>query len=89
MRRKIAARMLLQGKGVREVAEAVGVSSTSVYRWKKALKAKPHPGRSPRLSQEQKKELEVILLWGQGLLGFQQTFGLCQGWPRSLKSILG
>jgi len=33
----IAARMLAQGRGVRTVAEAVGVSSTSVFRWKKAL----------------------------------------------------
>jgi transposase len=52
MRRKIAARMLSQGKGVREVAEAVGVTSTSVYRWKKALEegglaAKPHPFAQP------------------------------------------
>ncbi|GAB4405970.1 MAG: hypothetical protein Kow00123_18440 [Anaerolineales bacterium] len=37
MRRKIAVRMLLQGKGVAEVAEAVGGSPTSVCRWKKAL----------------------------------------------------
>jgi len=32
MRRKIATRMLSQGKSVQEVAEAVGVTSTSVYR---------------------------------------------------------
>jgi len=78
MRRKIAARMLSQGKSVREVAEAVGVTSTSVYRWKKALEeggpeaqaAKPHPGRSPKLSTEQKKELEEILLRGARAAGF-------------------
>jgi len=44
MRRRIAARMLSQGKGVREVAEAVGVTSTLVYRWKKALE-EGGPGR--------------------------------------------
>ena len=78
MRRKIAARMLSQGKSVREVAEAVGFTSTSVYRWKKALEeggpgtltAKPHPGRRPRLSPEQKKELEAMLLQGARAAGF-------------------
>lgn len=78
MRRKIAARMLSQGKSVQEVAEAVGVTSTSVYRWKKALKqggpgalsAKPHPGRRPRLLPEQKKELEAMLLQGARAAGF-------------------
>jgi len=78
MRRKIAARMLSQGKSVQEVAEAVGVTPTSVYRWKKALEeggpaaltAKPHPGRRPRLLPEQKKELEAILLQGARAAGF-------------------
>ena len=78
MRRKIAARMLSQGKGIQEVAEAVGVTSTSVYRWKRALEeggpgaltAKPHPGRRPRLSPEQKKELEAVLLQGARAAGF-------------------
>jgi transposase len=37
MRRRIAARMLAQGESVREVAKAVGVTFTSVYRWKKLL----------------------------------------------------
>jgi transposase len=35
MRRMIAVRMLQAGKGVREVSRLVGVSPTSVSRWKK------------------------------------------------------
>jgi transposase len=60
MRRKIAARMLSQGKSVREVAEAGG---------KRPLRREGWPPshillRSPKLSTEQKKELEEILLRG-------------------------
>ena len=35
-----------------------------------ALKAKPHPGRSPRLSTEQKERLRTTLLAGPGAAGF-------------------
>ncbi|MBO9370777.1 MAG: helix-turn-helix domain-containing protein [Chloroflexi bacterium] len=62
MRRMIAVRMLQAGKGVREVSRLVDVSPASVSRWKKALqeqgvealRAKPHPGRPPRLTANQK-----------------------------------
>lgn len=78
VRRRIAGRMLQQGKGVREVARLVGVSPSSVSRWKAALEeggpealaAKPHPGRPARLTPEQKKALEVILLRGARAAGF-------------------
>jgi len=77
-RRRIAARMLLAGKGVREVARLVGVSPGSVSRWKKALeqggmealKAKPHPGRPPKLSEQQKQDLAAILRKGPMAAGF-------------------
>ncbi len=77
-RRRIAARMLQAGKGVREVARLVGASPGSVSRWKKALeqggmealKAKPHPGRPPKLSEEQKQELAAILRQGPMAAGF-------------------
>ena len=78
MRRMIAARLLQMGKGIREVARMVGVSPSSVLRWKKALqrggiealKAKPHPGKPPKLSDEQKRELEAILRKGPLAAGF-------------------
>lgn len=71
-RRLLAAKLLQEGKGVREVARLIGAAPSSACRWKQgldegglqALKAKPHPGRPPRLSREQKKELEQVLLKG-------------------------
>jgi transposase len=58
VRRRLAGRLILEGKGIRKVARLVGASPSSVQRWKEAikrggmeaLKAKPHPGRKPRLS---------------------------------------
>ena len=61
-RRLEAGRLLLAGRGIREVARLVNASPSSVKRWKDALEegglealaAKPHPGRPPRLTAEQK-----------------------------------
>lgn len=70
--------MLLQGMGVREVARLVGAAPSTVSGWKRkleeggmeALQAKPHPGRPARLTAEQKKELERVLLKGARAAGF-------------------
>jgi len=78
VRRRIAAKLLAEGMGIRKVARIVGVSPGSVLRWKQAvdeggidaLRSKPHPGRPPRLSQQQKAELEEILLTGARAAGF-------------------
>jgi transposase len=78
VRRLMAGRLLMEDKGVREVSRLTGTASSSVSRWKKdleqggleALKAKPHPGRTPRLRSQQKQELEAILLKGAGAEGF-------------------
>ena len=78
VRRRIAGRLLKEGKGIREVARIVEASPSSVHRWKQALDAggidalqsKPHPGRRPRLSQQQKAKLEEILLAGARAAGF-------------------
>lgn len=77
-RRMIGGTLLQQGKGVREVARLLGVTPTSVVRWKKALKegglealqAKPHPGRPAALSVEQKEALVAILRQGPLAAGF-------------------
>jgi len=84
--------LLSQGKGVQEVAEAVGVTPTSVYRWKKALQAggpetltaQPHPGRRPRLSPGQKQALEAVLLRGARAAGFPTDLWT---WPRVARVI--
>lgn len=77
-RRMIGGTLLQQGKGVREVARLVGVTPTSVVRWKEALKegglealqAKPHPGRPAALSPEQKEALVALLRQGPPAAGF-------------------
>lgn len=78
MRRMIGGKMLQEGRGVREVSRLTGASPSTVSRWKKeleeggleALRAKPHPGRLPKLTAKQKKELEDILLQGAQAAGF-------------------
>jgi len=74
----IGGTLLQRGEGVREVARLLGVTPTSVSRWKKALKegglealkAKPHPGRPSALSAEQKEALVSILRQGPLAAGF-------------------
>jgi transposase len=78
VRRQIGARLLQEGKGVCEVARLVEASPSSVSRWKQALeeggmealKAKPNRGRRARLTPEQKKSLEQVLLEGPRAAGF-------------------
>ena len=86
VRRRIAAKLLHQGKGICEVAGLVGASPSSVHRWKEALKnggedalkAKPHPGRPCRLSKRQKKRLLKILLKGPLAGGFSTDLWTCR-----------
>ena len=71
-RRRLAAKLLSKGQGIREVARRVGAAPSSVKRWKdamdkggtKALKAKPHTGRPARLSRQQRQHLLRILYKG-------------------------
>ena len=70
--------LLRQGLGVCAVARAVGVWPGSVSRWKRAyeeggkeaLRSKPHPGRKPRLTEEQKRELLELLARGPRAHGY-------------------
>ncbi len=85
-RRLLAGQLLLDGQEVDEVAEIVGASKHSVRRWQRAvekgglmaLKAKPHPGRKPRLNPEQKQQLVEILLGGPLQAGYSTDLWTCQ-----------
>ena len=85
-RRHLAASLLSRGKSIHEVARLVGASPSSVHRWKQtiqqggleALTAKPHPGRRPRLSNQQKADLVQILLQGPHASGYQTDLWTCQ-----------
>ena len=85
VRRRIAERMLNEGKGVSEIACAVGASTSSVSRWKQALatggtdamRAKPHPGRPSRLSAAQRRKLERLLAKGPLAAGYTNDLWTC------------
>jgi transposase len=70
-RRRRAVELVKRGESPAKVAYFLGCGRSSVYTWLKAereaserLAAKPHPGPTPRLSDEQVKELEELLLQG-------------------------
>lgn len=85
-RRLLAGQLLLDGQEIDEVAEIVGASTHSVRRWQRAveegglvaLKAKPHPGRKPRLNAERKQQLIAILLAGPRQAGYSTDLWTCQ-----------
>jgi transposase len=77
-RRRQAVALLNQGLTGSQVARAVGTSQASVTRWRqayerrgdKALAAKPHPGRRPKLTARQRERLGRLLLQGPGKHGY-------------------
>lgn len=91
-RRRRAMEFLDRGLWPGEVAERVGVDRRSVRRWKaayrekgpEALKARPVPGRPPKLTGNGKQELEELLLEGAEAAGFDTELWTC---PRVAKLI--
>lgn len=83
--RRIAGRLLLEGRKVAEVARLVGASWSAVKRWKVAvekggldgLAAKPHPGKRPRLSAKQREKLIAILKRGPLAAGYETDLWTC------------
>lgn len=84
-RRLLAGRLLLQGKGVREVARDLEVAASSVSRWNTALAeggieslhSRPAPGAKPRLNSRQRNRLVNMLLRGPKKAGFQTELWTC------------
>jgi transposase len=77
--------LLREGKGIREVARLVKAAPSSVKRWsdavaaggRAALAAKPHPGRTPRLTPPQKRQLVKRLKQGALKAGFGTALWTC------------
>jgi transposase len=77
-RRMAAAEMLKRGVGPYEVARAFGVTHGAASHWKialegggiEALKAKPNPGGTSRMSDEQRATLTELLIAGARASGF-------------------
>lgn len=93
-RRQRAIELLDEGYPPVEVARLLGVRRRSVRRWKAAyrqegregLQARPAPGRPPKLSAKQRKQLEEILLQGARAAGFPSDLWTC---PRVAQVIAG
>jgi transposase len=79
-------KLLEQGFTQTAAARAIGVNPRSVRRWKHdlkvggwaALEAIPASGRPPRLSREQRQELERQLMQGASAAGFNGDFWTCR-----------
>ena len=92
-RRLRAAELLGQGKGTSEVARLVGVTSSCVSKWKKTLrkrgtrglKAKPLPGRKPRLDAAQKRRLVAAIKKGAVAAGYDTDLWTC----RRVRDLIG
>jgi transposase len=77
-RRRRAVDLVKREESPDDVAPFLGVGRSSVYTWLKLdrqdpdrLAAKPHPGPTPRLSDEQLKEVEALLLQGAKAHGWR------------------
>jgi transposase len=80
-RRRRAVELMDQGESPSTIARILGVGRPSLDRWRQAarsgpdgLAAKPHPGPTPRLRDDQLEPLENLLLDG----------ATAHGWPNEL-----
>jgi transposase len=81
----MAGKLLAEGQGIRAVARTVGAAPSSVKRWQDllkkrgpaGLKAKPHPGRRPRLAKRQKQQLVHLLRRGPLAAGYATDLWTC------------
>jgi len=77
-RRRRAIALLRAGQAYRQVARVLGASLSSVVRWHQAyrraprtgLRARPIPGRPPRLTKAQQARLRQLLLRGARAAGY-------------------
>ena len=77
-RRRRAIQLLEKGMTLSAVAQQVGSSASSVFRWQQAfqkegekgLDCRASPGRPPKLSEEEKERLVSILLKGPVTFGY-------------------
>jgi len=80
-RRRRAVQLYRQGERPADITRLLGLHRSSLYRWLAAvaqrpggLAAKPHPGPTPRLGDDQLRELEGLLAQG----------AKAHGWPNQL-----
>ena len=84
-RRRQAMELLREGLRPVDVAHRLGVDRRSVRRWKAAfrvqgehgLRARPNPGRPPRLNERHRQRLERLLIKGARACGFPTDLWTC------------
>jgi transposase len=82
-RRCHAVEAVHRGQSPEVVASVLGINRCSIYRWLKlaqtpdGLAAKPHTGPTPRLSPEQHRRLEALLLEGPQAHGWPNQLWTC------------
>jgi transposase len=82
-RRVRAVELVEQGEKPSVVARILGVSEGAISHWRRmvregsGLQARPHPGRKPRLSDEQVSQLEQLLLQGADQHGWLNRLWTC------------
>jgi transposase len=89
--------LLKEGLLPSEVAQRVGVDRRSVRRWKAAersqgeagVRARPTPGRPPKLNARLKRRLETLLLKGPLAAGFHNDLWTCPRVAEVIKQRLG
>jgi len=85
VRRRIAGKLLRDGRTVAEVARLTGAGWSSVKRWKMAIErggmdalaSKPHPGKPCRLSAAQRRKLVKLLERGPLAAGYETNLWTC------------
>jgi transposase len=86
--RRRAVRRMMAGESAAEVAKSVGMSRSAVFAWKAkylasgdaGLAAKPIPGRPPKMTEQQRNELYILIRdTGPGAHGFVPAL-----WTRDL-----
>jgi transposase len=85
-RRRLAIRLLSDGKQISDVASTVGCTPLSVRRWRDAyqaggdaaLTAQPHLGPRPKLGDSQRQQLLKLLLAGPRAAGYRTQLWTCR-----------
>src|SRR5512144_778433 len=96
-RRFRALRLKRQGWSRKDIAEALGVSPVSVSRWcarardggSEALRARPGPGRPPKLSPAQRHLIPEFLWHGAEAYGFRGQVWTCARIARVIEEEFG
>jgi transposase len=94
-RRRRAVELVEQGESPTTVARILGVRTTSLHRWRRlarqphGLEARPNEGHAPRLSDDQLRLLEQLLLQGAKAHGWPNQLWTADRVARLLRERLG